>query len=213
MLVKGAPEVSNCNVISHSEGITCGALYSTPHRICSWWCHRMETFSALLALCAVNSPVTGEFPAQRPVTQSFGVFFDLCLILAWVNNREAGDLRCHRAHYDVIVMSWVMLSCNWLSSGTILVNPYPSGLHRSCWSWPTWNGASLKKWYSMPCKITSVIARFMGATRGPSGADRTQVGPMLAPWALLSGEGCITRASQGATKPRAYLHGIFSICV
>ena len=28
-------------------------------------------------LCADNSPVTGEFPSQRPVTQSFDVFFDL----------------------------------------------------------------------------------------------------------------------------------------
>ena len=37
----------------------------------------METFSALLAICAGNSPVIGEFPTQRPVTQSFGVFFDL----------------------------------------------------------------------------------------------------------------------------------------
>ena len=36
----------------------------------------METFSALLAICAGNSPVTGEFPAQRPVTRSFDVFFD-----------------------------------------------------------------------------------------------------------------------------------------
>ena len=36
----------------------------------------METFSALLALCAGNSPVNVEFPAQRPVTQSFDVFFD-----------------------------------------------------------------------------------------------------------------------------------------
>ena len=35
----------------------------------------METFSALLALCVGNSPVTGEFPAQRPVTRSFDVFF------------------------------------------------------------------------------------------------------------------------------------------
>ena len=39
----------------------------------------METFSALLALCAGNSPVSGEFPTQRPVTRSFDVFFDLCL--------------------------------------------------------------------------------------------------------------------------------------
>ena len=28
-------------------------------------------------LCEGNSPVTGEFPSQRPVTRSFGVFFDL----------------------------------------------------------------------------------------------------------------------------------------
>ena len=45
----------------------------------TWWPHQMETFSALLALCAGNSPATGEFPAQRPVTRSFDVFFDLSL--------------------------------------------------------------------------------------------------------------------------------------
>ena len=39
----------------------------------------METFSALLAICAGNSPVAGEFAAQRPVTRSFDVFFDLRL--------------------------------------------------------------------------------------------------------------------------------------
>ena len=43
----------------------------------AWWRHQMETFSALLAICAGNSPVPGEFPAQRPVTQSFDVFFYL----------------------------------------------------------------------------------------------------------------------------------------
>ena len=45
----------------------------------SWWRYQMETFSALLALCAGNSPVTGEFPSQRPVRWSFDVFFDLHL--------------------------------------------------------------------------------------------------------------------------------------
>ena len=39
----------------------------------------METFSASLALCAGNSPVTGEFPAKWPVTRNFDVFFDLHL--------------------------------------------------------------------------------------------------------------------------------------
>ena len=37
----------------------------------------METFSAILAICAGNSSASGEFPAQRPVTRSFDVFFDL----------------------------------------------------------------------------------------------------------------------------------------
>ena len=45
--------------------------------IIAWWRHQMETFSALLAICAGNSPVHGEFPAQRPVTRSFDVFFDM----------------------------------------------------------------------------------------------------------------------------------------
>ena len=35
--------------------------------------------------------------------------------------------------------------------------------------------------------IWPLIARFMGPTWGPSGADRTQVGIMLAPWTLLPG--------------------------
>ena len=42
----------------------------------SWWRHQMETFPALLAICAGNSTVSGEFPAQRPVTPSFDVLFD-----------------------------------------------------------------------------------------------------------------------------------------
>ena len=43
------------------------------------WRHQMETFSALLALCAGNSPASGEFPSQRPVARSFDFFFDLRL--------------------------------------------------------------------------------------------------------------------------------------
>ena len=52
----------------------------------SWWRHQMETSSALLALCAGNSPVTGAW------------------INDWVNNLEAGDLRRHHANYYVTVM-------------------------------------------------------------------------------------------------------------
>ena len=79
--------------------------------------HRMETFSALQALCAGNSPVTVEFPAQRPVTRGFDVFWNLRLNNGWVNNREAGDLRHYRAHYDVTVKTELtLLSCRIISN-------------------------------------------------------------------------------------------------
>ena len=55
----------------------------------SWWRHQMETFSAILALCAGNSPVIDEFPEQRPVTQSFDVFFDLHLN-KWLSKQSWG---------------------------------------------------------------------------------------------------------------------------
>ena len=47
--------------------------------ISTWLRHQMETFSALLALCAGNSPAIDEFPSQRPVARSFDVFFYLRL--------------------------------------------------------------------------------------------------------------------------------------
>ena len=80
----------------------------------SWWRHQMETFSPLLALCAGNSLVPGEFPAQRPVMETL-MFSLICVwINDWINNREAADLRCYDAHYDVIVM---VRSClfRWIS--------------------------------------------------------------------------------------------------
>ena len=67
---------------------------------------KWQHFSALPVFCAANSPVTGEFPSQRPVTRSFDAFFDRAWINGWVNNREAGDLRRHPAHHGVNVMMW-----------------------------------------------------------------------------------------------------------
>ena len=65
----------------------------------------METFSALLALCEGNPPVTGGFPSQKPVTRTFDVFFDQRLNKRLANTRDAGDLRRHCDHYYVIVMT------------------------------------------------------------------------------------------------------------
>ena len=77
-----------------------------------WWRHQMETFSVLLAFCVGNSPVTGEFPTQRPVTRSFD-FFICAWINASVNNCEADDLRRHHAYYDVIVMTILHAVLQW----------------------------------------------------------------------------------------------------
>ena len=75
----------------------------------TWWCHQMETFSALLAICAgsprspVNSPHKGQWRGAL-------MFSLICVwINSWVNNREVGDLRCYRAQYDVILLSWSTL--------------------------------------------------------------------------------------------------------
>ena len=49
----------------------------------------METFSVLLAICAGSSPVSDEFPAQKPVTRNFDVFFDLRLN-EWLSKHSWG---------------------------------------------------------------------------------------------------------------------------
>ena len=85
----------------------------------SWGRHQMEVFSALLAICAGNSPHKGQWRGVLMFT------FICARIDGWVNNREAGDMRRHRAPYDVIV---------------IRDDRYHS----------MWSGTS-KAWYCKPC--------------------------------------------------------------
>ena len=73
-------------------------------RVPAWWRHQMETFSALLGICAgihrppVNSPHKGQWPGAL-------MFALICAwINGWVNNRESGDLRRLSVHYDVTVI-------------------------------------------------------------------------------------------------------------
>ena len=75
-----------------------------PLLLTAWWRHQTETFSALLAICAGNSPVNSPQKGQWRGALMFSL---ICVwINGWVNNPEAGDLRRHRSHYDVIVMVW-----------------------------------------------------------------------------------------------------------
>ena len=70
------------NHICVSVSFLCWKIYRRDNAnmcLTTWWRHQLEPFSALLALCAGNSPFIGEFIAQRPATRSFDVFFDLPL--------------------------------------------------------------------------------------------------------------------------------------
>ena len=121
-----------------------------------------RNISALLALCAGNSPVAGEFPfpSQRPVSRSFDVFFDLRLKKnGWVNNRDAGGLRRHRAHIDVTVIN---MSCD-----TTIGDFQWSLLGRHCFKW--WFGANREQaitWLDVDCNLGQyVVTSAYGVTR------------------------------------------------
>ena len=83
--ISWTPEVAHLSPckISRKKGLldieTGGQLWKPCSYPSSWWRQQMKTFSSLLALCTVNSPVTGEFLLQRPVTLSFDVLYALLM--------------------------------------------------------------------------------------------------------------------------------------
>ena len=77
--VKGAPGHSVEVFFARRKHVPMGHAWGRDKMVDTCWHHQMETFSALLVLCAWNSLVPGEFPSQRAVTRSFSVFFDLRL--------------------------------------------------------------------------------------------------------------------------------------
>ena len=110
----------------------------------------METFSALLAICAgihrspVNSPHKGQWRGALVISM-------ICAwINGWVNNRKAGYLRRNRTHYDVIVMSvsstfvfWnpsdhaSFVVHGWWANKALVVDFIRKGYYDSC-KWIFW---------------------------------------------------------------------------
>ena len=97
-----------------------GCIYPYPS---TWRRHQMETYSALLTICAGHSPVPGEFPHKSQWRGALMFSLIYARINGWVNNREAGDLRRYRIHYDVSVIKFVLLAlsvrltqCQWKKS-------------------------------------------------------------------------------------------------
>ena len=77
----------------------------------------METFSALLAFFARNSPVAGEFPYKGQWRGALIISLIYAWTDNWANNGNAGDLRLYRAHYDVIVIESATWKCNYALQG------------------------------------------------------------------------------------------------
>ena len=99
-----------------------------------WWRHQMEAFSALLVLVRGihRSPLNSTHKGKRRGALMFPL---ICAwINAWVNNREAGDLRLHRAHYYVTVMR---LQNNWCVEISILHCVAVGNIYR--WGHINWN--------------------------------------------------------------------------
>ena len=65
----------------------------------TWWRHQMETYSALLARSPVNFPHKNQWLGAL-------MFSLICARRnGWVNTSETGNLRRHRAYYDITVMT------------------------------------------------------------------------------------------------------------
>ena len=103
----------------------CCALFCCGYMISSY----MMT-SSNGSIFRVTGPLCGEFTGHRWISLTNGTL-RLSLIFAWingwVNNREAGDLRRHRAHYDVTLMSWIhmmYLPIFFLVASLALWNPH-----------------------------------------------------------------------------------------
>ena len=141
-------------IVEHNAGIELTTFRFKQRRqlpvrqhVCfTWWRHQMETFSALLAICARNSPVPGEFPTQRPVTRSFDVYFDLRPNKRLSKQSWGWWFETLSPHFDVIVMTrhrdcrrtdyppktatWTWIGPN-LTPVFILNRALPLAIHRS----------------------------------------------------------------------------------
>ena len=116
--------------------IQCTNHRSSSYMLLAWWRHQMETFSALLSLCAWNSPVTREFPSQRPVTRSFDVFL-ICALNKQLSKQSWGwwfetPSRSLWSHCNGLEEYIQFIIYDWRSATSVQCAPV------------TWRGWSLK---------------------------------------------------------------------
>ena len=93
----------------------------------------------------VNSPHKGQWRGAL-------MFPLICVwINGWVNNREAGDLRRYRAHYDVIVMSIIFFEFTKSHIVTVTVQGLRTTMNNLS-NFQCWLGSGVSK--SWKCEIS-----------------------------------------------------------
>ena len=83
----------------------------------SWWRHQTEIFSRYWPFARVIHQTPVNSPHKGQWWGALMFLWSAPCINGWLNNREAGDLRRHRAHYNVIVMHW--------RRGRYIISPVP----------------------------------------------------------------------------------------
>ena len=133
----------------------------------TWWRHQMETFSSVLALCAGNSPVTGEFPSQSPVTRSFDISFDMRLnkrlsIQSWGWLFETPSRSLWRHCY----VSYLFLACECHPDGTVNLATVCNKTNGQCPCKPHTTGRDCSTcadgYYRFPLGSPDLVSRSVG---------------------------------------------------
>ena len=114
--------------IIHTDGQSPWGGMTFASTMVTWWRHQMDTFSALLALFAGNSPVTCEFRSQRPVTRSSGALFICAWINGWVNNDETGDGRIEIFCLNEVDIEKFITLCDQLTHVAISQYDFDNGI-------------------------------------------------------------------------------------
>ena len=73
-------------------------------RTISWWRHQTKNFPRYSPFVRVIHRWPVDFPHKGQWRGALMFSLICAWTNSWTNNQDAGDLRRHRAHYDVIVM-------------------------------------------------------------------------------------------------------------
>ena len=115
-----------------------GRIFAAHDDVIKWKHFPRYSGPVVLALCAWNSPVTVNSPNKGKWWEALMFSLIYAWINVWVNNRAAGDLRCHRAHYDVTVIDDALCIMFESGFGEAWYNQGVGDVNLFCMMFKTW---------------------------------------------------------------------------